>query len=126
MSKTTNAALLIGAFAVSLASCQRSEETVSFSEDVQPILEENCLECHQKGGSGYEASGFSVASYEALMEGTKYGPVVKPGDSFTSAMNMLIEGRADPSIQMPHGKDPLTEKEIEILRTWVDQGAKNN
>jgi hypothetical protein len=39
---------------------------------------------------------------------------------------MLVEGRADPSIRMPHGGDKLNDREIEILRVWVQEGAKNN
>ncbi|MGC1953759.1 MAG: c-type cytochrome domain-containing protein [Gammaproteobacteria bacterium] len=119
--------LLAGLCLVFVWGCQRAEEPeVSYSEDVRPILEKNCIECHVEGAAGYEASGFSMASYEDLMEGTKFGSVIKPEDSFTSALIMLVEGRADPSIQMPHGKEPLTEEEIVTLKTWVDQGAKNN
>ena len=119
--------LLAGLCLVSVWGCQQAgQPQVSYSQDVRPILEKNCLECHEEGGSGYVASGFSMASYEDLMKGTKFGPVVKPEDSFTSALTMLVEGRADPSIQMPHGKEPLNEEEIATLKTWVDQGAKNN
>jgi len=65
-----------------------------------------------------------MSTYETLMKGTKFGPVIKPGDSFTSALIMLMEGRADPSIRMPHGKEPISKDEINILKKWIDQGAK--
>jgi hypothetical protein len=40
---------------------------------------------------------------------------------------MLIEGRADPSLKMPHGDaSPLDPTETETIRRWVEQGAKNN
>ena len=124
---TLKGGLVAGLCLISVWGCQRpAAPEVSYSEDVRPILEKNCLECHVEGGSGYEASGFSMASYEDLMKGTKFGPVIKPEDSLTSALTMLVEGRADPSIQMPHGREPLTEEEITTLKTWVDQGAKNN
>ena len=64
-----------------------------------------------------------MESYESLMEGTIYGPVIVPGDSRHSILNMLVEERVDSSIRTPH---PLTPKEIKTLRLWVDQGAKNN
>jgi hypothetical protein len=60
------------------------------------------------------------------MKGGKFGPFVIPGDPLTSTLNMLVEGRADPSIRMPHGRGTLTDREIETLRDWVQQGAKNN
>ena len=107
-----------------LAACGQKE--ISFKADVQPILKQYCLECHAAGGQGQEKSGLSVDSYENLMKGTRFGSIVKPGDTLTSAMIMLIEGRADASIKMPHGKDALPKDKVEVLKKWVEQGAKNN
>jgi cytochrome c len=107
-----------------LAAC--SPRNVSYSADVQPVLKKYCLECHTPGGAGYNASGFDMSSYETLMKGGKYGAFVLPGDPLTSTLNMLVEGRADPSIRMPHGREKLGEREIEVLKVWVQEGAKNN
>ena len=107
-----------------LAAC--SPRNVSFSADVQPILKQRCLECHVPGGPGYVPSGFDMSSYEAFMKGGKYGAFVVPGDPLTSTLNMLVEGRAHPSIRMPHGREKLSDREIETLRVWVQEGAKNN
>jgi len=119
-------AVLPIALASTLAGCTR-EEAVSFSQDVKPIIDKNCLACHKEGGEGFEASGFSMLTYEDLMKGTKFGPMIISGDSAGSNMIVLMEGRADPSISMPHGTmDPVRKADIETLRLWVDQGAKNN
>jgi hypothetical protein len=110
-----------------LVACSQPHRGVSFKQEVRPILDNHCAECHTPpNGEGYVKSGLSLTSYQELMNGTKFGPVVKPGDSFTSALIMLVEGRADPSIQMPHGKKPLSKQEIQTLKTWVDEGAKDN
>lgn len=103
-----------------------SPRDISYSADVRPILEKYCLDCHVPGGAGHAASGFDMSSYESLMKGGNFGPFVIPGDPLTSTLNMLVEGRADPSIRMPHGRGTLTEDEIETLRVWVQQGARNN
>ena len=109
-----------------LAGCAR-EEAVSFSQDVKPIIDQNCIACHKPGGDGFEASGFSMVTYEDLMKGTKFGPMVISGDSAGSNMLVLMEGRADPSISMPHGAmKPVRKAEIDTIKRWVDQGAKNN
>jgi hypothetical protein len=100
---------------------------VSYARDVEPILEANCLSCHQPGGAGFEASGFSMVSYDDLMKGTQYGPMVIPGDSEGSNLLVLMEGRADPSISMPHGSMELVSAaDIATIRRWIDQGAKKN
>lgn len=110
--------------ALMLGAC--APRNISFSADVQPILKQRCLECHVPGGAGFIASGFDMSSYESFMKGGKYGTFVIPGDPLTSTLNMLVEGRADPSIHMPHGREKLSDREIEILRVWVQEGAKNN
>jgi hypothetical protein len=107
-----------------LAACSPRNE--SFNADVQPILKQHCYECHVPGGPGYTASGFDMSSYETLMKGGKFGPFVIPGDPFTSTLIMLVEGRADPSIHMPRGREKLSDPEVEILKVWVQEGAKNN
>ena len=110
--------------AATLVACSKSE--VSYSRDVQPLLSKYCYECHTPGKQGAEASGFDMTTYESLMKGGKFGALIKPGDAMTSALNMLVEGRVHPSIRMPHGKDKMADKETEILKIWVNEGAKNN
>jgi len=107
-----------------LAACGQKE--ISYQADVQPIIKQYCMECHVEGGKGHEKSGLLMTSHESLMKGTQFGPIIKPGDSLTSVMIMLVEGRADASIKMPHGKESLPKEKIDLLKKWVEQGAKNN
>jgi hypothetical protein len=108
-----------------LATAAQAE--VSYKNDVVPIIHDYCLSCHQPGGKGYEKSGLSMATYESLMKGTKFGAVIKPGDSFTSIFIQVIEGRVHASIKMPFGMEGgLAKDKIETLKKWVNQGAKNN
>ncbi len=100
---------------------------VSYTNDVKPILHDYCLSCHQPGGKGYERSGLDMSTYQSLMKGTNYGAVIQPGDSFSSVLIQLVEGRAHPSIKMPYGLEGgLSKDKIGLLKTWVKQGAKNN
>jgi len=109
-----------------LGACGQSVAPVSYKADVQPILDNHCLDCHQPESEGYNQSGLSVQTYEDLMRGTNFGPILVPGDAFNSNLNILVEGRADPSIAMPHGDQKLYAGDLETLRVWVDQGAQNN
>ena len=113
--------------AATAAGTAAAEEVVSWKLDVQPILEAHCDDCHKPGGAGYEASGLDLTSYKGLMTGTKHGPIVVPGDTLSSNLLVLIEGRADPKVRMPHGqRRPLLKQQIDIIRLWVKQGAKDN
>lgn len=115
---------------VVLTGCEMSEKAVkqvSYSKEIIPILQKYCFECHVAGGQGQQASGLDMSTYDTFMNGTKFGPVVKAGDSLSSTLVILVEGRADPSIKMPHGnRKGLTPEEIKTLRLWIDQGAMNN
>lgn len=107
-----------------LAACGQKE--ISYKADVEPILKQYCVECHSQGGEGYVKSGLLMTSHDSLMKGTKFGSIIKPGDGLSSVLIMLVEGRADPSIKMPHGKAAMPKDKIEVLKQWVVQGAKNN
>ena len=115
-------AVLAGA--TMLSAC--APKNVSYSKDIQPILARNCSDCHAPGKAGFEASGLDTTGYQALMKGGKFGALIRPGDALSSALNMLVEGRAHSSIKMPHGKDKLPDRDIEALKVWVNEGAKNN
>lgn len=120
------ASILIGIVA-NLGGCAKEpQKEISFSTQIQPIIKERCIECHATGGQGFQASGLSMETYDSLMKGTKFGPVIKPGDAVSSTLMRLIEGKADPSIRMPHGKQPLTDEQIKLFKEWITQGAKNN
>ncbi len=101
-------------------------DTISFKEDVFPIMQIRCVACHQPSGQGYETSGLDLRTYEGLMKGTKHGPVVLPGRPFTSNLIVVIEHRSESEIWMPHQRKQLSKCERQTFRFWISQGAKNN
>jgi hypothetical protein len=126
--------LKIGLFAlcIGLVGCERQ---ISFANDVQPIFLEHCAQCHDQTGEGVVASGFSVHNYDGVMSGTKFGQVVVPGSSISSALYLVIAGKTAPEIQMPphHERSlavgsgaALSEEQVEIIQMWIDQGAIDN
>lgn len=99
---------------------------VSFKLDVLPILNSRCAECHAPGGDGYKKSGYDLTTYEGVMAGTKYGPMVIAGDPMSSNLVRLVAGKAAPELRMPHNQRPLLDPQIKILSDWVKEGAKDN
>ena len=115
------------------AGCGKRE--ISFSRDVMPVLRANCVECHGGSGEGLAKSGLDLTSYDHLMKGTKFGPVVVRGDSTSSNLYRVVSHRVDPKIQMPphHDESLATGRKIALeveqitnIRLWIDQGALNN
>lgn len=106
-----------------LAGC--GDKPLTYQADIKPIIDANCVSCHVPGGTGYDTTGLQLDSYEALMKGTKLGPVVVAGSSVSSTLYRLVSGQADPSIRMPHGQGALPDAEVSKIAAWIDQGAKN-
>ncbi len=99
----------------------------SYKKDVTPIIHDYCLNCHEPGGQGFDKSGLDMRTYQSLMKGTRFGSIIKPGDSFSSILIQVIEGRVHASIKMPYGMTGgLAKEKIGLLKKWVDQGAKDN
>jgi len=105
---------------------------VSYKADIVPIFQERCMVCHAEGAPGCLASGFSLATYESLMRGTKFGPMVVAGQGSSSNLLVLVKHQADPSIAMPRSQTSgkpsgwLLPEQINLIETWINQGAKNN
>src|SRR5262245_2139779 len=100
--------------------------TVSFSEDVFPVFKGRCVDCHQPGGQGHEKSGLDLSSYEGLMKGTKFGPMVIPKDPGSSNLMWLLDWRAKPELRMPHGNKKLSTCDRDAIRRWISEGAQKN
>lgn len=103
-----------------------AEDEISFAEDILPLFQWRCAGCHQPGGEGYEKSGLDLTSYEGLMKGTKFGPMVIPRDPDSSNLMRLLDWRAAPELRMPHGKKRLSTCDRTTIRTWIRHGAKDN
>jgi mono/diheme cytochrome c family protein len=105
---------------------QTSQTKKSFRDDVVPIFKGRCESCHQPGGEGAQKSGLDLTSYAGVMKGTKFGPMVIPGDPESSNLMLLLDWRASPELRMPHGKKQLSSCDRNDIRAWIREGAKDN
>ncbi|MEY4246229.1 MAG: hypothetical protein RLZZ245_3814 [Verrucomicrobiota bacterium] len=86
------------------------------------VLETHCLECHTQG----EAKGDLVLeTRSAMILGGEGGTSLTPGDPAHSTLLSRVVLATDDSERMPPKKHaaPLNSEEIEILRTWIQDGA---
>lgn len=91
---------------------------VSFQNDVLPIFQDRCSECH---GTDEPEEGLVLLSYKDVMAGSIYGSVVKagaPDDSYL--VEMIVTG------QMPKKGDDLTQAQIDTIVAWIEAGALDN
>jgi len=120
-------ATLIGMAGTSgLNQAYAAEPPVSFSEDILPLLKWRCAACHQPGGAGYEKSALDLTTYQGVMKGTSFGPMIVPGNPEASNLMRLLDWRVSAAIRMPHGKKQLSSCDRNSIRTWIREGAKDN
>ena len=109
------------AFSVWYGCETQNPETVDFNTEVRPILNAQCLACH---GGVRQAGGFSLLFPEEALEQTESGKsALVPGHPDASEMMTRILHH-DPEMRMPLESDPLSDKEAEIIRRWIEQGAQ--
>ncbi len=94
---------------------------VSYSADVKPILNKHCISCH---GGVKKQGEFSLLFHEEALQITASGkPSIIPFHAEDSEFISRLTSK-DPEERMPYKKPALSQEEIEILKKWVNQGAK--
>jgi len=107
----------ISLFALPLAHGEPIERPIDFAIDIHPIFVTQCFECH---GSGQRKGGFQLNTREQVLQGTPFGEVVTPGDPDGSLLIKLVSS-ANPAERMPPDGDPLSARQIALLRAWIAQ-----
>jgi len=118
------AVLLAGAapalFAAETGGPSTASKDPVFETDVRPILKANCFHCH--GEEEKLRGGLDLRLVDLMRRGGDSGPAVNPGDHASSRLfQMLAED------EMPPADDQrLDPAEIDVIRRWIDAGAKTN
>lgn len=102
---------------------------ISFHDHIFPILEERCLDCHgepyvQRGRTIHPKAGLALNTYEAVLKGNLDGEIINRGNHEESTLYVVITLDPDDSEVMPPKGDPLSEEEIDLIKNWIDEGAK--
>ncbi len=95
---------------------------VVFNRDVLPILSDHCFRCHGPDARARKGDLRLDTEKEALRAGD---PVIVPGHAGKSELIRRITS-TDPDEVMPPARSnrKLTAGQVELLRRWIDEGAK--
>ena len=94
-----------------------ADSDVDFETQIAPVLRQSCVACHSDSNKKGEVS---LATFEDLREN---GYVI-PGNAKESYLIELVTGLDGEPPEMPKDKKPLKEIEVNLLRRWIDEGAK--
>lgn len=97
-------------------------DEVQFERDVRPILAASCTACH---GADKDKAELRLDVRERAFAGAYAGtaPVIVPGRSSESSLYLRLVSD-DEDERMPQKAPRLSEAQIEVLRRWIDEGAK--
>ncbi len=92
--------------------------TVSFANEILPILDSRCKNCH---GGRETKEGLNLTTYAALMAGSENGLILTPGDADNSLLAEQVITQ-----EMPKRGPKLTPPQVQLIVDWINQGALDN
>ena len=118
------ALLCAGALAAAAAPPRTAAaEAIDYSRQIQPILAENCFECHGFD-AGHREAGLRLDNEEAFNDLGGHQAIV-PGDPDASVLLDRVTATDPRDVMPPPDTDKrLTDTEVELLRQWIAEGAE--
>ena len=123
------AACLLGAALPLPAQDDGPTTAVDFAEDVWPILEARCVDCHrapyrdERGRMRQPKGGLRLDGKDWILRGGDGEDAVVAGDPAASGLYARTVLPADDPDVMPEEGDRLSKAETETIRRWIAAGA---
>jgi uncharacterized membrane protein/mono/diheme cytochrome c family protein len=96
------------------------QEAMAYQQVIRPIFQNNCYNCH---GRTRQKGGLRVDGMEALIKGGKDGSVIVSHHADSSLLIRRLLLPADDEHHMPpRDRRQLNERQLTLLRWWVDEG----
>ena len=83
-----------------------TEATVTFTEDIQPIITQNCLGCHSNPPRN--GAPFALVTYDQVSSRSN------------SVLNAVSRQTGQPGAMPPSGRIP--QAAIDLIEQWIDEG----
>ncbi|MEM9282822.1 MAG: PSD1 and planctomycete cytochrome C domain-containing protein [Verrucomicrobiota bacterium] len=96
-------------------------QALEFEEDILPIFEAVCFDCHSADS---QKAGLRLDLRAHMLKGGDSGlPTLVPGDPDASFLMEVLDG-SNPEMAMPPKGDPLYDDEIALIKDWIAGGAQ--
>ncbi|MFT4538083.1 MAG: dipeptidyl aminopeptidase/acylaminoacyl peptidase [Planctomycetota bacterium] len=97
-----------------------NESSISFDRQVMPILRAHCQACHQPA---LAEGNLQLMKHAHLMTPRGEAALVLPGQASESLLIDIISPHDGMAPDMPLDREPLSAVQIDLLRSWIEQGA---
>ena len=110
----SNAALFV--FAIAQLGSAHSQE-LTFERHIRPILRQHCFDCH--GATDKKEGNLDLRLVRFIKQGGDSGPAISDNKSSESLfLQRIVDG------DMPPGGSHLPAEQLNVLKAWIDAGAK--
>lgn len=93
-----------------------SGDWISFSQQIAPIFNDHCIACHNARNPQGQ---YNMSNYSVILGVGQSGKAVIPGKPAESPLFQFISDHS-----MPQDADPLSAEQIELVRKWIEIGAR--
>jgi uncharacterized membrane protein len=93
---------------------KKEEMTPTFKNDVQPLLNNACMNCHS---GKRKKGGVDLSSYDAVIKSVKANEPDK---------SRLIKSVTGQGAKLMPPKTGLGDDQVKVLKAWIAAGAKND
>ena len=113
------AALFLASTAIALAAPSK----LDFTRDIRPILSDKCFSCHGPDEQKRMA-GLRLDNKDGAFSVRPNGAAIIAGDSAKSKLfERISHDKKALRMPPPAAGDPLTEKQVGLIKQWIDSGA---
>jgi WD40 repeat protein len=97
---------------------------VSYFRQIRPLFQQQCVGCHQPARP--QGSYIMTSHADLLKAGSQNQPAIVPQHVDKSFLVEQITPHDGKPPAMPKGKPSLAEKDVELIKKWIAQGAKDD
>ena len=105
---------------LALSSSGLAQEKTTYDDEVFPIFQQACLNCHNPDKT---KGGLDLSSFTSALKGSSGGKIVEPGDAGSPLISAVLQTGEK---KMPPEGDKLTSEQISVLKHWIEGGLLEN
>lgn len=98
------------------------EGPIDFGRHVKPLLEDQCLECHNPVDAA-DFAGLNLETRAAALRSGRSAPVIVPGEPDRSLLIQVLKLDPRHPQSMPAAPEKVAGVRLAILEKWIAEGA---
>ncbi len=96
-------------------------QVVTYAQDIRPLLEKHCVECHS---GWFPDGGLRLDTIDAILKGGNSGPAIVPGSPDKGWLMYSLTNADQRRMQMPPNGERLSRQQVNMIKEWIKQGTK--